>query len=255
VIFHYKLLIQYKGTRYLGWQIQPADSGITVQGELNKALKVISKSDQVRSRGAGRTDAGVHALGQVAKVSMELEIAPENLVKALNVNLPDDIRILSAEFSTQEFLPTIYAKSKEYHYRFTCNRISTAFQNDLICNYPFQLDLEKMQRACQLLIGVHDFSNFFCEGTEVSTNVREIFECQIIKVEQSDWMLPPHFVFRIVGNGFLKQMVRLLVGALWNIGRGKTSLEEFEAALTGKKMKRLGPVAPPEGLYMVCVNY
>lgn len=255
MIHYYKLLIQYKGTRYLGWQIQPVDSGLTVQGELNRALKTISKSDNVRSMGAGRTDAGVHALGQVAKISIELEIAPEKLIKALNVNLPDDIRILAAELSNEAFLPTIYAKSKEYHYRFTCNRVSTAFQNDLICNYPFDLDIEKMRKACELLIGKHDFSNFYCEGTEVSSNVREIFECQILQVEQGDWMLPPHFIFKIVGNGFLKQMVRLLVGAIWNIGRGKITLEEFQFALSGTKVKRLGPVAPPEGLYMVRVNY
>lgn len=252
---HYRLVLQYKGTRYLGWQIQPAQAGVTVQGELNKALEKISKSVQVRTLGAGRTDAGVHALGQVVKVSMVLQIAPENLLRALNVNLPDDIRVLEASLSDEAFFPTVQAKSKEYHYRFTFTQTFTAFQNDLITNYPFELNLQKMQEACKLLIGTHDFSNFFCEGTEVSHHVREIYECEILHVAQDYWMLPSHYVFRIVGNGFLKQMVRLLMGAVWNIGRGKVSLQELQEALAPKKVKRLGPVAPPQGLYMVRVNY
>lgn len=253
---HYRLTIQYKGTKYLGWQIQPESAGLTVQGELNKALKIVSKSDEVRTLGAGRTDAGVHALGQVVKASMPLEINPENLIKALNVKLPDDIRVIAAENSDAEFFPTVHAKSKEYHYRFTANPMFTAFQNELIANYPFKLDLEQMQRACEILIGEHDFSNFFCEGTEVASNIRTIFECEIIHVPQGHWgMLPPHYVFRIVGNGFLKQMVRLLMGAVWNIGRGKISLEQFKAALSPNRVQRLGVVAPAEGLYMVRVNY
>lgn len=255
MIHHYKLILQYKGTRYLGWQVQPESAGLTVQGELNRALEVISKSPNVKSLGAGRTDAGVHALGQVAKVGMELEIPPMNLVKALNVNLPDDIRVLSAEVSDEEFFPTVHAKSKEYHYRFTCKRTFTAFQNDLIQNHPFELNIEKMREACKVLIGVHDFTNFYCEGTAVASNVREIYECEILEIPQGDWMLPSHYVFRIVGNGFLKQMVRLLMGALWNVGRGKITVEDLQAALGPKRVQRLGPVAPPNGLYMVRVNY
>jgi tRNA pseudouridine38-40 synthase len=256
MIHHYRLIIQYKGTRYLGWQVQPETAGSTIQGELNKALAVISKTSNIKSMGAGRTDAGVHALGQVVKVSIELEINPLKLIKALNGNLPEDIRVIDGELSNETFFPTINAKSKEYHYRFTCNRVFTAFQNDLIVNYPFELDIEKMREACKILVGIHDFSNFFCEGTEVSSHVREIFECSILEIPQEKWtMLPGHYVFRIVGNGFLKQMVRLLMGAIWNIGRGKINLDHFKASLSAEKTQRLGAVAPPHGLYMVCVNY
>jgi tRNA pseudouridine38-40 synthase len=134
VIHHYRLVLQYKGTRYNGWQIQPEHTGITVQGELNRALKVISKSDNVKSLGAGRTDAGVHALGQVAKVGIELVIAPESLVKALNSHLPEDIRVLHAQVSDADFFPTVHAKSKEYQYRFTNNKTVTAFQRK--CRRP-----------------------------------------------------------------------------------------------------------------------
>jgi tRNA pseudouridine38-40 synthase len=255
VLHYYRLILQYKGSRYSGWQLQPESAGPTVQGELNRALELVSKA-KAQSMGAGRTDAGVHALGQVAKVIIELDIIPENLVKALNVNLPDDIRVLSAQKSHHEFLPTVHAKSKEYHYRFTCNRMFTAFQNDLIVNYPFTLDRQKMQEACSLLIGEHDFANYFCEGTEVSSTIRTILECEILEVNQGSWeMLPPHYIFKIVGTGFLKQMVRLLMGAIWNVGRGKVTLEEFKASLNKTKLPRLGPVAPPSGLYMVRVNY
>ncbi len=256
MITHYKLIIQYKGNRYSGWQVQLGTSELTIQGELNRALSVVAKTDEVKSMGAGRTDAGVHALGQVAKVSIPLVIPPESLVKALNVNLPDDIRIIHAEISDESFHPTVHAKSKEYHYRFTTGRTFTAFQNDLIQNHPFDLDLEKMNEACKILVGEHDFTNFYCEGTDVSSHVRTIFDCEIVEIPQGNWeMLPSHFVFRISGNGFLKQMVRLLMGAIWNIGRGKISLEEFRSALGPTKVQRLGPVAPPSGLYMVRVNY
>lgn len=255
MIYHYRLTLQYKGTRYLGWQVQPDGAGLTVQGELNKALAVVSKSNVVKTMGAGRTDAGVHALGQVAKASIELQIAPENLLKALNVNLPDDIRIIASEISDEDFFPTIHARSKEYHYRFTGKRMFTAFQNDLIHNYPFELDLALMREACKILVGEHDFTNFYCEGTDVSSNVRTIFECEILEIPQTDWMLPSHYVFRIVGSGFLKQMVRLLMGAIWNVGRGKITLEELKNSLGPTRVQRLGPTAPPNGLYMVRVNY
>lgn len=256
MISYYRLIIQYKGNNYLGWQIQPESAGKTIQGELNKALSIITKNAKVQSLGAGRTDAGVHALGQVVKVAIELAIDPLNLVKAINVKLPDDIRVIQAEVSDAEFMPTVHAKSKEYHYRFTCQPSFTAFQNDLIVNQSFPLDFTSMQKACGLLIGEHDFSNYYCEGTEVSSNVRIIYECEMLKVSAAGWeMLPAHYVFRIVGNGFLKQMVRLLMGAIWNVGRGKISLEDFRSSLKPLERERFGPVAPPQGLYMVRVNY
>lgn len=230
--------------------------GPTVQGELNKALKFISKSQEIKSVGSGRTDAGVHALGQVVKVSIPLNIMPENLLKAINGNLPQDIRVIDADRSVEDFLPTVHAVSKEYQYRFTCQRMATALQNDFIVNCSFDLDVERMRQACQLLIGRHDFVNFYCEGTDVSSTIREIFECEILEVSQGGWdMLPPHYIFRIVGNGFLKQMVRLLMGALWNVGRGKISIEVFESSLRPPKIEKLGPVAPPSGLYLTRVNY
>ncbi len=255
MIHHYRLTIQYKGTNYIGWQIQAESVGKTIQGELNKALTNISKA-KAQSMGSGRTDSGVHALGQVVKVGIELEIPPEKLLKALNAHLPDDIRVIQADHSTHEFHPTVDAVSKEYHYRFTSNPYASAIHSDLITNISFELDLEKMREACRILIGEHDFTNFFCEGTEVTSTVRTIFECEMLAVSLGSLqLLPDHYVFRIVGSGFLKQMVRLLMGAIWNVGRGKISLEEFRASLTSKPTERMGITAPPQGLYMFRVNY
>ena len=112
-----------------------------------------------------------------------------------------------------------------------------------------------MREACKIFVGKHDFTNFYCEGTEVSSNIREIYECELLEVPQCEWMLPSHYVFRIVGNGFLKQMVRLLMGAVWNVGRGKITLEELQNSLGPTKLPKLGMTAPPNGLYMVRVNY
>ncbi len=203
MIHHYRLTIQYKGTRYLGWQIQAEGAGITVQGELNKALTNISKA-KAHSMGSGRSDAGVHALGQVVKASIELEIDPEKLLKALNGHLPEDIRVIEARVCEHDFMPTVDAVSKEYQYRFTSSRHPTALQNDFIGNYPFEVDIEKMRQACQVLIGEHDFSNYFCQGTEVSSTVREIFECEIITVYLYIWVLLREVnVFCILGICFL----------------------------------------------------
>ena len=251
-MIYYRLTLQYKGTTYSGWQIQP--DAKTIQGELHEALKKITKSPSVKSIGSGRTDAGVHALDQVVKIQIELEIPPENLVKALNSNLPDDIRVLKASLSDDAFMPTVDAISKEYIYRFTTGRTPTAFQREFIANHAFELDRKLMDEACKILIGKHDFMNFYTEGTEVNSTIREIFECEILDARQ-DGIFPEHFVFRVVGSGFLKQMVRLLVGALWNVGRGKISLEEFKKSLQEPSRSRLGAVAPPEGLYLARVNY
>lgn len=251
---YYRLLVEYKGTGYLGWQIQP--EGKTIQGEINRALKNISKSENVRTLGSGRTDSGVHALGQVVKASIDLEINPVNLLRALNSHLPSDIRVKEVTLSDEEFMPTVNAKSKEYHYRFITGRNPNAFQGDFIASCPHDIDPELVRKACEILLGEHDFLNYFCEGTEVNSTVRTIFHCGLKEGERLDGALfPEHYLFFIEGSGFLKQMVRLLVGALWNVGRGKISLEEFQASLNPPKRERLGVVAPPEGLYLVRVNY
>lgn len=238
----------------MGWQIQPSSYGKTVQGEINLALSKISKSNEVKSLGSGRTDTGVHALGQVIKVTMPLEIKPSSLVKAMNSHLPDDIKVLSAEDSNLDFIPTVHARSKEYHYRFSTEDILSPFAQELIAHYPYEIDLEKMREACKVFVGEHDFTNYYCEGTPVSSFVREIYECEILEVPASE-LFPSYFVFKVVGNGFLKQMVRLMMGTIWRVGRGKISLLELQKSLSPVKQEKLAAVAPGHGLYLVCVNY
>lgn len=252
----YRATIAYKGTRYLGWQIQP--KGLTVQGELNRALAAISKTDQIRTMGSGRTDAGVHARGQVARLDTPLEIAPLNLLRALNTQLPPDIRVVECERSDQNFHPTYGAKSKWYSYFFMAHPYPDPLVGDLVASYGFPLDHDLMKAACAQFVGTHDFVNFHTVGTDVSSTVRTIFSCELLEVPTGGAPFPFHgplFEIRIHGDGFLKQMVRMMVGAIWNVGRGKLPVGTISNALNSVREERLAPVAPPEGLYLMRVVY
>lgn len=252
----YKLTLQYKGTQYSGFQVQPNDR--TIQGELNKALKILSKSEDVKSIGSGRTDAGVHAIAQVVKVEIPVDIPEESLVRAINSHLPHDIRVVAAGRCTNDFHPIYSANSKEYNYVFSNKQAISPFAHDLITLVPFELDIEMMKKGCEIFCGSHDFINFQCTGTEVETTVRQIFSCEIIHHHSSGhWghVINDYYVFRVVGSGFLKQMVRLMMGAIWNLGRGKITLEDLEKSLKSPLSKRLGATAPPQGLYLVEVHY
>jgi tRNA pseudouridine38-40 synthase len=250
------LTLQYKGTQYLGFQIQ--SKGQTIQGELNSALKILSKSNEVKSVGSGRTDAGVHAFGQVVRIEIPVDIPATSLVRAINSHLPQDIRVTEAIHCTKEFHPIYSAHSKEYNYVFSNIEGMSPFGHELVSHVPFQFDFELMQKGCQLFCGEHDFINFQCTGTDVETTVRTIFKCEIVHHQSSGhWghVLTDYYVFRIIGSGFLKQMVRLMMGAIWNLGRGKITLEDLRKSLKGPMPRRLGATAPPQGLYLVEVHY
>ncbi len=188
---------------------------------------------------------------------MPLSINEQGLVRALNSHLPKDIRILNAEVCDETFHPIFSAKSKEYNYVFTLEDLSP-FAIDVMTHYPHVLDIEKMNKACKMFIGEHDFINFQCQGTEVSTTVRRITECEVLAFESVGYwsnFVQKYYVIRVVGNGFLKQMVRLMVGALWNIAAGKVDESELHRALNGPVKQRLGATAPPQGLYLKVVHY
>lgn len=256
----YKLILQYKGTNYLGFQIQP--TGQTIQGELNKALKILSKSENIKSIGSGRTDSGVHAFAQVVRIEIPVDIPEESLARAINSFLPLDIRVTSASSCTNEFHPIFSARSKEYNYIFSNQQSISPFAGDLVTLFPFELEIERMKEGCKLFCGEHDFINFQCTGTEVESTVRHVYSCELIHCQSSGhWahMLSDYYIFKVVGNGFLKQMVRLMMGALWSLGRGKITLEDLEKSLitpmTSPLAKRLGATAPPQGLYLKEVHY
>ena len=252
----YKLHLQYCGTNYLGFQIQP--EGKTIQGELNNAIKLIAKSDEIKTIGSGRTDSGVHAFGQIVRIEMPLEIEGRNLVRALNTKLPNDIRVIHAETCSENFHPIFSAKSKEYNYVFSTKEIPSPFVHDLVTFHTFELDMDKVQAACKEFIGEYDFVNFQAKGTEVESTVRRILECECIHFEVGGPfgnILSDYYVVRVVGNGFLKQMVRLMMGAIFNAGRGKITNQDIKSALLGAKVERLGATAPPNGLYLKEVHY
>ena len=252
----YKIHLEYKGTNYQGFQIQ--NDVKTIQGELNTALKLISKSEEIKSIGSGRTDAGVHAFDQVVRIEIPLDINPQNLVRAINTKLPPDIRVKGASHTNSEFHPIFSAKSKEYNYVFTTKEIPSVFGRELMSTFDFDFDTEILKQAANRFVGEFDFINYQCTGTDIENTVRKITKCEVIRhVSTGHWgsICDEYYIVRVVGNGFLKQMVRLMIGAIWNAARGKITLDLIDQSLLEPMTKRLGAVAPPEGLYLKEVHY
>lgn len=252
----YKITVAYKGTHFSGFQIQLEDK--TIQGEINSALKILSKTDEIKTVGSGRTDAGVHALAQVMRIEIPVMIPAESLARAINAHLPDDIRVLKAEETTKEFHPIYSAKSKEYNYVFTTDDVISPFAKELITHFPFDLDIELMKKGCQVFCGEHDFINYQCVGTDIESTVRKIISCELVRQESTGhWgnLAGEYYVLKVTGNGFLKQMVRLMMGALLSLGKGKITLEDLEKSLKTPLKNRLGATAPPQGLYLKEVHY
>lgn len=214
----------------------------------------------IRTLGSGRTDAGVHALGQVIKIELEAERSAEDLHKGLNALLPADIRVLELRPVDPHFHPIFDADWKEYRYYFTTRRTLMPFERELIVSKPYEFDYDLMDQACAHFVGEHDFQNYFCVGTETATTVRTILECDLSRhlpmgPFEGALLGGEMFVFRVRGTGFLKQMVRLMISALWEVGRGKVGLERFRASLKDPSIGHLGPVAPPQGLFLAEVFY
>ncbi len=252
----YKATIAYKGSAYQGWQSQP--NGITVQDNLNNAVFAVSKTDDVKTIGSGRTDAGVHARGQVVRIETPLIIKPQSLLMALNTKLPADIRVVDCEETVDGFHPIFSAKSKWYSYFFTLSNYPDPLMHELLSFLSFDVQESLMTEACSKFVGRHDFVNFYTEGTEVKSTIRSIYSCELIRHEQLSTPFPfysPVYEIRIHGEGFLKQMVRMMVGAIWSCGRGKISPSDIETALKGLKSERVGPVVAPNGLYLMRVVY
>lgn len=252
----YKAIIQYIGTSYCGWQKQPSEK--TVQGCLNKALSKICKSEDVVTLGSGRTDSGVHAYGQVVKITMPLKIGSEELTKGLNSLLPEDIRVLKIEAVSEQFHPIQQASWKEYVYFFSTSKDLSVFHKPFVATAPNNLNIKKMQDLCKIFEGEHDFKDFQCVGTDVNSTVRNILSCKLEHYTESWGPFPNEpdiYMLSVKGSGFLKQMVRLIVGTLWACGQDKVTAEALEASLDMPKGEKLGIVAPPNGLYLKQVFY
>lgn len=252
---YYKAHISFKGSDFLGWQKQK-DFTQTVQEKLDNALVKIFKSESVNSIACGRTDSGVHAFDMTVKLNVPFDIEKSGLLKGLNSHLPKSIRIISIENSTEQFRPTYDAKSREYFYLFSNKRDLTPFCTDLIARVHIDIDEFKINEALALFCGEHDFKNFMCVGSEPKTTVREIFSVKLELVDESfHGLINSHYKITIIGAGFLKQMVRLMVGAAFAYSDGKITLNDISQSLISPGVKKLSPVAPANGLYKSKVSY
>jgi tRNA pseudouridine38-40 synthase len=249
-----KVIIQFDGHEYLGWQIQK-DMGPTIQEVFNNALKKVYK-ENLKTIGSGRTDTGVHSLQHHVSFKPPFDIPLDRITKALNTHLPDSVRAISCKTVDDSFRPTNDALGKEYHYFFSNLETQPPMIRNYMTNITYNLDFEEMKNACKLFIGKHDFNTFHCVGSDPSSTIRTISKCEIlIAPEAMSGAVPVHYVIKVAGNGFLKQMVRLIVGSIWAVGRGKLELSEISKALSEGPKKHLSPVAPPEGLFKFSVEY
>ena len=237
-----RIVLAYDGAGFHGWQVQPGLP--TIQGTLEEILSGMEKKP-VHVAGSGRTDAGVHALAQVAAFTLENPIPTENLVRAVNRLLPPAIRVLSAEEVDAEFHPRFDAVAKTYEYRILRTPICSPFDWPWVYHHPFPLQEETMMRAAKTLEGQHDFSAFAAaddRDSEGKSKVRTIFASQLSR--DGD-----RLVYRVRGSGFLKHMVRNIVGTLIEVGRGNLDAN----ALPG--IHRFGNTVPAKGLTLISVEY
>ncbi|MFR1972833.1 MAG: tRNA pseudouridine(38-40) synthase TruA [Clostridia bacterium] len=240
-----KLTIEYDGKCYNGWQKQP--NKLNIQGEIERAIYNITK-EEVNLIGSGRTDAGVHALGQVANFKTNSEIPIEKLPLAINSQLKNSIVIKEAEEVDERFHSRYNAKHKTYRYIINNSKCGTAIYRNLEYSYPFKLDAEKMKQASKYFEGEHDFKAFKSSGTSSKNSVRTIYKA-IVKQEGEK------IIIELTGNGFLYNMVRIISGTLLDVGLGKIRAEEIPEIIESKDRQRAGKTLPAHGLYLVEVKY
>lgn len=246
-MFRMKCIVAYDGSGFSGFQIQPRER--TVAGELEKALKTMHKGQAIRIQSAGRTDAGVHAVGQVIHFDTVLTIPDVNWKRALNTLLPDDIHIKSIQTVTDAFHARFSAISKEYHYFVQTTPEPDVFKRNYAYYFSYQLNLEKIIQATRFLEGTHDFTTFSsAKATIKGSRIRTLYELSCKEYEEGIY-----FVFR--GDGFLYNMVRIIVSVLLDIGQGKREPEDIPALLAAKDRSVVGQTMPPQGLYLQKVDY
>ncbi len=242
-----KLILEYKGTHLSGWQLQPDKR--TVQGEIERALKKIFKKN-IRIQGSGRTDAGVHALGQVANFKIHSLMKPEEIVRALNGNLPEDITILSAESVSIVFHSQFNAKQKTYRYTILNRQTRPALDNEFVWHVPYKINVPLMRSEAKAFVGQHDFRSFTAtdSGHTDKNTIRKIARLNIRK--KNDIL-----TFEITGNGFLYKMVRNIVGTLVDVGTGQLPAGSVKKILKAQSRIAAGITAPAKGLTLISVKY
>jgi len=240
-----KMTLAYVGTQYAGWQIQPAHP--TIQGILEDRLGRLLQ-ERITLFGAGRTDSGVHALGQVASFETSRAVPLDGLRRGMNARLPEDIRVLEADEAPHRFHARSDARGKEYAYRYSRGEVTSPFRAPFVCPVRGRLDLEAMRRGAAAFEGRHDFTSLAPASLELEDRVRTITAARIEEDGEE-------VVLRVRGNGFLRHMVRTIAGTLLDIGRGRRRAEEVDGILLARDRRAAGPCAPARGLTLVRVFY
>lgn len=242
---NYRLRLMYDGTNYAGWQRQ--QNAKTIQGELEAALLVITR-EEAKAVGVSRTDAGVHAADYTANVHLETPIDEYKLLRGVNALLPDDIRLIQITPCDEDFSARFDSVKKTYLYRIDTSLYGNVFYKNYAWHVPHKLDLSAMQKAADCFLGSHDFSGFMAQGGSSKTFTRTIYESTFM---QEDSLL----TYRITGNGFLYNMVRIIAGTLVFVGKGKILPEELPAIILSKDRTQAGMTAPAHGLTLYKAYY
>lgn len=241
-----KLTLEYDGTNFCGYQVQPNKR--TVQAELEKALYSIYNMEVI-TYASGRTDAGVHALGAVVHYDEPKEIKNKRVADSINAFLPDDVKVVKAERVGSDFDARFSAKRKTYAYKFYLSRTERPLYNNKALRVNEEVDVCKMKEACKYLIGEFDFTSFVARKSGKTNFVREIYSADIIQTGEKE------FEFRICGNGFLYNMVRIIMGTLIDIGKGFKLPSDMKCVIDGKNRALSGKTMPPYALYLLNVEY
>jgi tRNA pseudouridine38-40 synthase len=266
----FKITIAYDGTGFVGWQRQAR--GTSIQGLIENAVSALD-GRHVIVHGAGRTDAGVHALGQVASFALVRDVDADTVMRAANARLPPAVRIVDAEVADAAFHARHCARAKRYAYRILNRRVCDVFERAYVWHVPGALDTGAMDAAARQLEGRHDFAAFQASGSAAKTTEREIFCVKLSTRRQVSLHLAetcPHdglrggelearggelITIEIAGNGFLRHMIRIIVGSLVEIGRGRRDAEWLGRALASGDRRLAGPTAPARGLFLLGVDY
>ena len=243
---NYKILVQYDGTRYKGWQVQKS-TDMTIQGKLQAVLEALA-GHPVEVIGSGRTDAGVHALGQVANFHLDGNFSEEKILEYLNHYLPMDIAVTSIEEVEERFHSRYHATSKTYIYRIHTSRIPNVFERKYMYTYTEHLDVDAMRDAAKYMVGTKDFMAFCGNKKMKKSTVRSVFSIDIQKKQDE-------IVIAYTGDGFLQNMIRIMTGTLIEVGNGTRKACEIEEIIEGKNREKAGYTVPPEGLTLKQVEY
>ena len=241
-----KLIIEYDGKEFNGWQKQP--NKLNIQGTIEQAIKLVT-GEEVDLTASGRTDAGVHAFGQVANFKTNANIPIEKVAIALNSNLKKSIRIISAEEVDERFHSRLSCKRKTYSYVINNSEFSSAIYRNLETHIPQKLNVEKMKEAAKYFEGEHDFKAFKASGTSSKSSVRTIYKAEVIDAPNN------RIYIELTGSGFLYNMVRIISGTLVDVGTEKIKPEDIKNIIESKDRTLAGKTLPPNGLFLVDVKY